>query len=295
MPQARSTSTPAAATTRRRCTSRAEAFELVKQLANRKFDETVEAAFRLGVDPRKADQMLRGTVSLPAGTGKDVRVAVFADGRRRAARREEAGADVVGADDLVEPRAERGLHGLRHRDRDARPHGSGRPARPRARSARPDAEPEDRHGHDRRRQGRLASSRAARSSTAPTATATCTCRSARSSFPVESLSRNYGAVLDELHARQARGGEGPLHQGHRGVVDDGPGREDLARGQSRRVALAGHPKPKRRRSVRGWRLGHGMRVRRNGIAQAVAVAAHRRPQRAALTSQLDAAVAEHLR
>ena len=77
-----------------------EAFELVKQLATRKFDETVEAAFRLGVDPRKADQMLRGTVSLPAGTGKDVRVAVFAAGD--AARdAQEAGADVVGADDLV--------------------------------------------------------------------------------------------------------------------------------------------------------------------------------------------------
>jgi large subunit ribosomal protein L1 len=77
-----------------------QAFELVKQLATRKFDETVEAAFKLGVDPRKADQMLRGTVSLPAGTGKDVRVAVFATGD--AARdAQEAGADVVGADDLV--------------------------------------------------------------------------------------------------------------------------------------------------------------------------------------------------
>ncbi len=77
-----------------------EAFELVKSLANKKFDETVEAAFRLGVDPRKADQMLRGTVSLPAGTGKDVRVAVFAAGDAAEAAR-EAGADVVGAEDLV--------------------------------------------------------------------------------------------------------------------------------------------------------------------------------------------------
>ena len=83
-----------------------EAFELVKQLSNRNFDETVEVAFRLGVDPRKADQMLRGTVSLPAGTGKDVRVAVFAAGDA-AREAEEAGADVVGADDLVEPRPER--------------------------------------------------------------------------------------------------------------------------------------------------------------------------------------------
>ena len=77
-----------------------EALGVVKTLANRNFDETVEVAYRLGVDPRKADQMLRGTVSLPSGTGKDVRVAVFAAGD--AARdAEAAGADVVGADDLV--------------------------------------------------------------------------------------------------------------------------------------------------------------------------------------------------
>jgi large subunit ribosomal protein L1 len=77
-----------------------EALDLVKSLATRKFDETVEAAFRLGVDPRKADQMIRGTVSLPKGTGKDVRVAVFAEGDA-AREAEEAGADVVGSDDLV--------------------------------------------------------------------------------------------------------------------------------------------------------------------------------------------------
>jgi large subunit ribosomal protein L1 len=78
----------------------AQAFDLVKSLANRNFDETVEVAYRLGVDPRKADQMLRGTVSLPSGTGKDVRVAVFATGDA-AREAEAAGADVVGADDLV--------------------------------------------------------------------------------------------------------------------------------------------------------------------------------------------------
>ncbi len=77
-----------------------EAFDLVKSLATRKFDETVEVAFRLGVDPRKADQMIRGTVSLPNGTGKTVRVAVFAAGDQ-AREAQEAGADVVGADDLV--------------------------------------------------------------------------------------------------------------------------------------------------------------------------------------------------
>ncbi len=77
-----------------------EALDLVKNLAPAKFDETVEAAFRLGVDPRKAEQMLRGTVSLPQGTGKTVRVVVFAQGDAARAA-EEAGADVVGAEDLV--------------------------------------------------------------------------------------------------------------------------------------------------------------------------------------------------
>jgi len=78
----------------------AEAVELVKAMATRNFDETVEAAFRLGVDPRKAEQMIRGTVSLPHGTGKSVRVAVFAAGDA-AREAEDAGADVVGADDLI--------------------------------------------------------------------------------------------------------------------------------------------------------------------------------------------------
>jgi large subunit ribosomal protein L1 len=78
----------------------AEAIELVKAMASHNFDETVEVAFRLGVDPRKADQMIRGTVSLPNGTGKSVRVAVFAAGDA-AREAQEAGADIVGADDLV--------------------------------------------------------------------------------------------------------------------------------------------------------------------------------------------------
>src|ERR671913_1133845 len=77
-----------------------EALGLVKSLASAKFDETVEVAVRLGVDPRKADQMVRGTVGLPSGTGKDVRVAVFATGDKAAEAR-DAGADLVGADDLA--------------------------------------------------------------------------------------------------------------------------------------------------------------------------------------------------
>jgi large subunit ribosomal protein L1 len=78
----------------------AEAVEKVKNLATAKFDETVELAIRLGVDPRKAEQIVRGTISLPAGTGKTNRVAVFAAGEAAQAAR-DAGADVVGADDLV--------------------------------------------------------------------------------------------------------------------------------------------------------------------------------------------------
>src|SRR5919197_407301 len=79
----------------------AEALALAKETNPTKFDATVEVAFRLGVDPRRADQMVRGTVSLPNGTGKTIRVAVFAedDAARQA---EEAGADVVGSRDLVE-------------------------------------------------------------------------------------------------------------------------------------------------------------------------------------------------
>jgi large subunit ribosomal protein L1 len=80
--------------------SSTEAIDLAKQLASAGFDETVELAVRLGVDPRKADQMVRGTVALPSGTGKDVRIAVFAQGEAAAAAR-EAGADFVGAEDLA--------------------------------------------------------------------------------------------------------------------------------------------------------------------------------------------------
>jgi large subunit ribosomal protein L1 len=77
-----------------------EAIEVLRSLPEAKFDETVEVAMRLGIDPRKADQMVRGTVSLPHGTGKSVRVAAFATGDK-AKEAEEAGADVVGGEDLV--------------------------------------------------------------------------------------------------------------------------------------------------------------------------------------------------
>jgi large subunit ribosomal protein L1 len=78
-----------------------DAVRLAKETATAKFDESVDVSFRLGIDPRKAEQMVRGTVALPQGTGKDVRVAVFASGEAADAAR-EAGADIVGADDLFE-------------------------------------------------------------------------------------------------------------------------------------------------------------------------------------------------
>src|SRR6516165_7622573 len=78
-----------------------EAIKMVKERAKSKFDETVEVAMNLGVDPRHADQMVRGVVTLPAGTGKDVRVAVFARADK-ADQAKEAGAEIVGAEDLLE-------------------------------------------------------------------------------------------------------------------------------------------------------------------------------------------------
>ena len=77
-----------------------EAFELMKEISSAKFDESVEVHFRLGIDTRQADQQLRGMVSLPNGSGKTVRVAVFAEGAAAEAA-VAAGADIVGSDDLV--------------------------------------------------------------------------------------------------------------------------------------------------------------------------------------------------
>ena len=77
-----------------------KAAQLVKETSSKNFDASVDVAIRLGVDPRKADQLVRGTVSLPNGTGKTVRVVVFAAGEK-ATEAEAAGADVVGSDDLI--------------------------------------------------------------------------------------------------------------------------------------------------------------------------------------------------
>ena len=129
-----------------------EAIKILKAQPDAKFDETIELAFRLGIDTRKADQALRGTVSLPNGTGKSVRVGVFAIGEK-AREATEAGADVVGGEELVEQVMKGEI------DFDAAVAtpdmmAVGRQGRSRARAPRADAEPEDRHGDDGHRQGR---------------------------------------------------------------------------------------------------------------------------------------------
>ena len=149
---ARSTATRAAQIDREQAYSPLEAIRMLKGCDGPKFDETVEAHVRLGLNVRHADQQLRGTLMLPHGTGKELRVAVFAEGEK-AKEAEEAGADVVGSADLAK-KIEEGFDRLRRRDRHARPDGQRRQARPDPRPARHDAEPEDRHGDDGRRQGR---------------------------------------------------------------------------------------------------------------------------------------------
>ena len=123
-----------------------EAVDLVKESAKASFDETVEVAIRLGVDPRKADQIVRGTLSLPAGTGRTARVAVFAAGEKAAEAR-AAGADVVGADDLVARVANEGFLdfdvAIATPDLMGQVGTLGRVLGPRG----PDAQSEDRDGH----------------------------------------------------------------------------------------------------------------------------------------------------
>src|SRR5438105_385654 len=198
-----------------------EAFELVKQLANHKFDETVEVAFRLGVDPRKADQMLRGTVSLPAGTGKDVRVAVFAAGDA-AREAQEAGADVVGADDLVNRVQNEGFLdfdvAIATPDMMGQVGRLGRVLGPRGLMPNPKTGTvttdvgktvtdfkggkveyrTDRHGNVHVPVG-------------------------KASFPVESLTRNYGAVLDELMRAKPAAAKGRYIKGIAAASTMGPG------------------------------------------------------------------------
>ena len=127
----------------------AEALSLVKALAHAGFDETVEAAFNLGIDARQADQIVRGTVTLPHGTGKSVRVLVFADGEK-ARDAQAAGADIVGGAELAAghhrrpagPRLGRHHRRPRHDERGGQAGAAARPPRPHA-------QPQGRHGQRR--------------------------------------------------------------------------------------------------------------------------------------------------
>ena len=153
-----------------------DALKLVKDTAVAKFDESVDVAVNLGVDAKKSDQTVRGSVVLPAGTGKKVRVAVFAQGDKAKAAT-EAGADIVGFEDLA-ARIKEGFMDfdvvIASPGCDAR----GRPAGPDPRSARPDAEPEGRHGVAPTSCRPSRTRRPARCSTAPTRRASSSARSA---------------------------------------------------------------------------------------------------------------------
>ena len=199
-------------------------------MANRKFDETVEAAFRLGVDPRKADQMLRGTVSLPAGTGKDVRVAVFAAGDA-AREAEEAGADVVGTDDLVD-RIQKGFLdfdvAIATPDLMGQVGKLGRVLGPRG------LMPNPKTGTVTNEVGKtVAEFKGGKVEYRTDRYGNVHVPLGKVSFPVESLVKNYGAVLDEIIRAKPAAAKGRYLKGDRDVVDDGPRRQDLARSARR--------------------------------------------------------------
>src|SRR5882757_5782345 len=197
-----------------------EALGVVKSLANRNFDETVEVAYRLGVDPRKADQMLRGTVSLPSGTGKDVRVAVFAAGD--AARdAEAAGADVVGADDLVKRISEGFLDfdvAIATPDLMGQVGRLGRVLGPRG------LMPNPKTGTVTTDVGKAVSEfKGGRVEYRTDRNGNVHVPLGKVSFPVESLVRNYSAVLDELQRARPASAKGRYLKGVATSSTMGPG------------------------------------------------------------------------
>ena len=127
------------------------ALALVKECATAKFDESIDVAVQLGIDAKKSDQVVRGAVVMPNGTGKTKRVAVFAQGAKAEEAR-AAGADIVGMEDLAD-QVKAGNLNFDVVDRLAGHDARRRHARPDPRPARPDAEPEGRHGDARRRPG----------------------------------------------------------------------------------------------------------------------------------------------
>src|SRR5258706_4938015 len=198
-----------------------EAFELVKSMATKKFDETVEAAFRLGVDPRKADQMLRGTVSLPAGTGKDVRVAVFATGDAAQDAR-DAGADVVGAEDLVNRVQNEGFMdfdvAIATPDLMGQVGRLGRVLGPRG------LMPNPKTGTVTTDVGRAVSEfKGGKVEYRTDRNRNVHVPLGKASFPVESLLQNYGAVLDELQRARPASAKGRYIKGIATSSTMGPG------------------------------------------------------------------------
>ena len=184
----------------------ADAVKLVKERATAKFDETVEVSMNLGVDPRHADQMVRGVCNLPNGSGRTVRVAVFARGAKADEAR-AAGADIVGAEDLVETRQRRHdrlrpLH--RHPGHDA----PRRPSRQGSGPARPDAEPEGRHGDAWTSPAPSRPPRAARSSSASRRPASSMPASARPRSTTTSSSRTSRAFIDAVPKAKPAGAKG---------------------------------------------------------------------------------------
>jgi large subunit ribosomal protein L1 len=198
----------------------AEAMELIKSMATRNFDETVEAAFRLGVDPRKADQMLRGTVSLPAGTGKDVKVAVFAQGDAAQEAR-DAGADVVGADDLVD-RVSKGFMdfdiAIATPDLMGQVGKLGRVLGPRG------LMPNPKTGTVTNEVGKTVGEfKGGKVEYRTDRNGNVHVPIGKASFPVESLVKNYGAVLDELMRAKPAAAKGRYIRGVAASSTMGPG------------------------------------------------------------------------
>ena len=187
-----------------------EAVALVKEFANAKFDEAVDVAINLGIDPAKSDQQVRGSTVMPNGTGKKVRVAVFTQGKNADAAR-EAGADIVGMEDLAEkvkagqmdfdvvvasPDAMRVVGGL------------GQILGP----ARPDAEPEGRHGDAGRRRRGAGTRRRARSATAATRPGIVHCTIGKASFEPEALKENLLALIADIQKHKPSTSKGVFLQ-----------------------------------------------------------------------------------
>jgi large subunit ribosomal protein L1 len=196
------------------------AFELVKSMASRNFDETVEVAFKLGVDPRKADQMLRSTVSLPAGTGKDVKVAVFATGDAAEEAR-SGGADVVGAEDLVD-RVQKGFLdfdvAIATPDMMGQVGKLGRVLGPRG------LMPNPKTGTVTTDVGKtVADFKGGKVEYRTDRFGNVHVPIGKVSFPVESLVRNYGAVLDEIQRAKPPAAKGKYLKGVTTSSTMGPG------------------------------------------------------------------------